>query len=960
MPLQNPPSFPQSRPIARWPLGPLGGAVALTLAACATPTTPPAPAAQTAAAGAALAAAPAKPAASAPATAAGTSAAVARRPSPASTQAAAPAPASAASAPAARPAGAPGATPPSAARPGEPPALRPFADVIKDAKRDEGLFAVWRKDERVWLEIPSSMLDKPFFFTWNIARSVGERGLYASQMGRDFLAQWQRVGNQLQLVALNTLFRAEGGGKPAAEQAFSPSLLVSGAVASAEHPERKSFLVDASMLLGDLPGLSTRLEMAYRLSYQPDRANSYIESTRADKSLTVVTARMHYNTPRLPAPNWMNPSPSPSPTPAPSPSQIVPDARSLFFSVVYNFRALPETPMTPRRADPRVGHFTDAYTDLSDDLKANPRVHLVNRWRLEKKDPAAEVSEPVQPVTFWLDRNIPPRYRDAVRDGVLEWNKAFEKIGFKNAIVARQQPDDANWDNMDAGHASVRWFVGSDVGFAIGPSHTDPRTGEILDADIGMSDVFARGSRRFIVEDQGSARERDLVQAFGGWRPGREAAYCSYSREAAAEMNFALDLLEARDELTPDSPQAEAFVQAVIKDTIMHEVGHVLGLKHNFKASTTITQSQLRDKAFTEARGISGSVMDYNAYNLPLRGESAGAYNNTTLGAYDYWAIEYAYKPVAKDKEAEELGRIAARSTEPALAFADDADAGGFGGDGLDPLANRFDLGDDPLAYYQRRMALSKELWTRVQARTPVAGEDPLRQRRSLLSGFRQLRDLPSLAAKYVGGLHTSRELPGSGRPSYRPVEPAQQREALRFLAREVFSVDSFRFRPEFLTSLGPDYIEWDRAGPVSIPSLVLQLQTQALDRLMAAGTASRLLELPLMVPATAQKDLISLSELYVTLQGSVWSELATGAEVDRMRRNLQREHLKRVQMLLTRGSPTLPPDALSLVRLHAGRLQADLQRAVKAGKGSVETRAHLADSLGTLTEALRATMQRS
>jgi hypothetical protein len=871
-----------------------------------------------------------------------------------------PAPAGAPAATAAAPAtGAAGAAP---VRPGgDPTAPRPFADVIKDAKQQDGFLAVWRKDERVWLEIPKERIGQPFLFTWNVSNALGERGLYASQMGRDMLVEWRRVGNQLQLIALNTQFRATSAGdRLATEQAFSPSLVLSGPVASAEHPERKSVLFEPSALLGDITGLTTRIEAAFRMSYQPDRGNSNFEATRADRGQTSLTARMHFYTPRLPLPTWMNaPSPSPIPMPMPTPPRTVPDARSFFMTVVYNFRALPDKPMFTRRADPRLGHFTDSYTDMSE-LRPNPRVHLVNRWRLEKKDPQAEVSEPVQPITFWLDRNIPPRYRKAVEEGVLEWNKAFDRIGFRQAIVARQQPDDANWDNMDATHASIRWFVGSDVGFAIGPSHTDPRTGEILDADIGMSDVFARGSRRFIVEDRGLTSEDRLAQLASAWGAGRRGEQsCSYAREAAAQMDFALDLLEARGSLDPDSPQAEAFVHAVIKDTIMHEVGHVLGLKHNFKASTTVTREQLQDKAYTDTRGISGSVMDYNAYNIPLRGEREATFNNTTLGAYDYWAIEYAYKPIDPAREAEELGRIAARSTEPALAYADDADAGGMGSDGLDPLANRFDLGDDPLAYYQKRLALSKELWARVQARQPTAGEDPQRQRRSLLSGFRQLRDLPALAAKYVGGLHTVRDLPGSGRPGYRPVDPTRQREALRFLGREVFSVDSFSFRPEFLASLSPDYNEWDRGGPVSIPAIVLQLQTQALDRLMSAGTAQRVLELPLMVPAGQTKDLLSLSEVYETLQKAVWSELPAGQEIDRMRRNLQREHLRRVQSLLTRGSPTLPPDALSLVRMHAGTLKADLERAVKAGKGSVETRAHLMDSLAGLTEALRATMVR-
>ncbi|MBT9459452.1 MAG: zinc-dependent metalloprotease [Burkholderiaceae bacterium] len=860
------------------------------------------------------------------------------------------------------PAGAASGAAPGAPRPpADPTAPKPFADVIKGAKVQQGLFPIWRKDEKVWIEIPKAQLNKPFLFSVNIANSVGERGLYASQMGTDHMAEFRKIGNQLQLIALNTKFRAvaDQGSKRAIDQAFSPSLLGAGPVASAEHPERKSVLVDASFLLSDIPGYSTRLEMAYRLPYGLDRSNSFIETARADERLSTLTARVHFATPRIPAPPLV---PSPSPVPQPTPPQATPDPRSLFVSYVYNFAQLPETPMAVRKVDPRLGHFAESFTDLGGDLKANPRVHYVQRWRLEKKDPAAALSEPVTPITYWMDKNIPVRYRASVEAGILEWNKAFEKIGFKNAVVARQQADDADWDNMDAGHASIRWFVGADVGFAIGPSHTDPRSGEILDADIGMSDVFARGSRRFLVEDVGMSSEQRLAQMTAGWRDGQGAAACSYAKEAAAEMDFALDVLEARGDIAPDGPEAEAFVQAVIKDTIMHEVGHTLGLKHNFKASTTITQKQLQDKAFTDASGISGSVMDYNAYNLALKGEVQGNYNSTTLGPYDYWAIEYAYKPLEPSVEVAELGRIASRSTEPALAFGDDADAGGFGPyDGMDPLANRFDLGDDPLAYFKKRLKLSQELWERVQDRKPLATDDPLRQRRALLGGFNQLFRAAELVGKYVGGMHALRDLPGStGRASFKPVEPAKQREALQFLAGGLFSETSFRFRPEFLSGLTVDYNEWDRGGPLDVPAAVARVQIVALDRLLNPNTARRLLDLPGYVAPAQRKGLISLSEVYGTLQGSIWAELKSGAEIERLRRNLQREHLKRLQAVLTRAPASLPPDALSLARLHATELQSQLRSAVAKGGLSVESRAHLADSLGQLTEALRATMQRS
>ena len=888
-------------PLARWTA--LSAAAALTLAGCATPAGPQV----------------ASPPAAAPA--------------PAATRPAAGPPAGAASAPTA------------AARP-DAAAPRPFADVSKNATRQNGFVPMWREKEKVWLEIAPEQLGKPFLFSVNVAQSVGERGLYGSQMGASWLVEFRRIGNQMQVVAKQLGFRSPGNAQAnrAVGEGFSESLIASAPVASAEHPERKAVLVEASFLLGDVLGYSTRLEQAFRLPFAADRTNSFFEAVRAEAGLSTLSTKVHFAVPRIPAPPLLPPG-APAPQ-TPPPPATTPDARSFFIGFVYNLRELPEQPMAVRAADPRVGYFTDSYTDLSGDLRANPRVHNLKRWRLEKKDPQAALSEPVKPITYWMDRNIPERYRASVRSGILEWNKAFERIGFKDAIVARQQPDDAAFDNMDASHASIRWFVGADVGFARGPSHSDPRTGEILDADIGMSDVFGRGARR-------QARD-DIATPFGH---GGADDSCTYATEGADQMSFALDLLEARGELEPDSPETEAFVQAYIKDTITHEVGHTLGLRHNFKASTSVTREQLRDKAFASTRGISGSVMDYNAFNLALAGETKGETNMSTLGSYDYWAIEYGYKPLDAGGETAALRAIAERSlTDRSLVFADDGDVGG---EALDPLVNVFDLGDDPLAYAQRRLALSKELWARVQQRRPQLGDDPERARRSVLAGFRQVNALPGIAAKYVGGMHTERAQPGSGTATFRPVEPARQRQALRFLTEELFSNASFRFRPEFLASLTPDYIEFNRAGPLSVAAAVLALQTQTLDRLLDAGTARRLLELPNYLPEAQRVGSITLNEVYATVQSAVWSELRSGKDIDALRRSLQREHLKRLQGLLTRPAPALPADAISLARMQAVDLQSQLRAASLRGGQSVESRAHVQDALALVSEALRATLQR-
>ncbi len=852
----------------------------------------------------------------------------------------------------------PGAAP--AARP-DPSAPKPFADIIKEAKRTDGFIPVWRQDEKVWLEVSPERMNKLMHFSVNVDNAVGERGLYAAAMGPSWLVQFRQVGKQVQLVAAQTDFRGERdpASARAVRQAFSDSLLGSATVASAPHPDSKAVLVDASFLLGDLAGYSTNLEFAYRLPFVPDRANSYFDSVRAEAGMTTLNGQVHYATARIPAPPLLPPGATPPPRPAPP--QTTPDPRSLFIGFVYNFRELPATPMAVRPADGRVGFFTESYTDLSDDLRPNPRVHPVKRWRLEKKDPAAAMSEPVQPIVFWMENNIPQRYRASVEAGILEWNKAFEKIGFKGAVVARQQPDDASFSLGDSRHASVRWFLGADVGFAQGPSHADPRTGEILDADIRMADVFGRGSRRSFAEDSyGALTPEASTSAQPAWQAGLNSLWrrgqpdqCDYAEQAGGEMAFALDLLEARGDIDPESPEAEAFVQAYVKDVIVHEVGHTLGMRHNFKSSTTVTREQLKDKNVTV---VSNSVMDYNAFNLPLDGEPPREANMKGLGAYDYWAIEYAYKPLDPATEKAELEKIAARSaTDPLLAFSDDADARS----GVDPLVNTFDLGDDPLAWFQRRLALSQELWARVQKRGAQPGDDALRLRRSLLSGFRQLRDAPESAAKYVGGMVGSRDRQGTGgAAAFTPVAPAKQREALQFLTQALFSPDSFSFKPEFLTSLQPDYIEWDRGGPVSVQQAVLGLQTRTLDRLLAAGTAQRLIELPNYLPEGERRGAMSLNELYTTVQGAVWAELKSGKAIDPLRRSLQREHLKRLQAVLTRPG-ALPADAVSLARLQATRLQTELRAAAGKTGLSVENRAHLQESLGLLTEALRATMQR-
>lgn len=607
---------------------------------------------------------------------------------------------------------------------------------------------------------------------------------------------------------------------------------------------------------------------------------------------------------------------------------------------------LPE-PMQTRMADERVGFFTVARTDYTTDLNIKSKAHLLKRWRLEKMDANAAVSEPKQPIVYWLDKNIPEKYRASVTQGVLEWNKAFEKAGFKNALVVKQQQTTDDFNNMDAKHTSIRWFTGADVGFAIGPSQADPRTGEILDADIGMSDVFTRGARRAVVEDLGRVR-------------GADGELCDHAEAAAQELHYALDLLEARG-LELDTPEAEALAQAYLKNVIMHEVGHTLGLRHNFRASTMYDLKQIQDPNFTKINGVATSVMDYTPFNISPKGEKQGEYVMSTIGAYDYWAIEFGYKQFAPGQEAQGLAQILAKASQPELQFDSDEDAGFGSMGGVDPMVNRFDLGANPLAYYKQRMKLSRELWDRLQNMNLATGESYERLTRSFRSGFSQVNRVAPLAAKYIGGVHIRRERAGSKVGVFEPVSAAKQKEALALITKDFFGIGSFKFKPEFIARLATDRFERtmsDGSMQTSVALLVAGVQKGILDHVYSPAVATRLAEVGMKV--NDPKETLGLSDVYDTIQDAIWSEAKTGQETSLIRRNLQREQLRRMTDVLVKPAGPWPADARSIMRENARQLAGTLEKVLAKPSLSKTTRAHYADALDALNVTLKASVQRA
>ena len=404
-------------------------------------------------------------------------------------------------------------------------------------------------------------------------------------------------------------------------------------------------------------------------------------------------------------------------------SVTMPSRRGNLMTLHYSMSKLPSTGYKPRKADDRVGYFMTVLKDFSEKNKDDRRnLRYINRWHLKKEAPKLALSPPKEPIIFYIEKTVPVKMRRYVRDGILEWNKAFEKVGYDDAIVVRQQTDTRYQDLApeDVRHNFFRWIY-SGQAFAMGPSRVNPLTGQILDADIIFDDEYIRYTLR-----EYRLEIRELPVALTG-RKGAEMLKLHPFRRlglipASDEFRDAIPDDAARPNLVGHARRAfcsigngiqhqvaccalhfkgkakdpipEELLGQFVKDTVMHEVGHTLGLRHNFKSSIYRTLEEINSEK--KPGDIGGSVMDYNPLVLAPEGRPQGNYAMRTIGPYDHWAIEYGY--TAKDAD---LKKILSRVAEKGLDYATDEDTWSN-----DPLVARWDMGADPLNYAKQRIAL--------------------------------------------------------------------------------------------------------------------------------------------------------------------------------------------------------------------------------------------------------------
>lgn len=883
--------------------------------------------------------------------------------------------------------------------------------VVSSADGGSGMYTLYKnKDGHVLAELPRNFKNKKVFIAYTIKGGVPTSGV---QYG-DMYAYWKKFGKRLALVEPNYEFRTTGDAqsKSGHERVHTDRVILD--VPISTMGPGGGPVIDLSNLLvnrsSSFFGGATR------------NANTKLAKTVKAKSFP-KNVELAFEMPL----NGGN-----------------------FGTIYYSIAEIPEkTGYKPRVADERIGYFVTGHDDIGNPSADTPRKRYINRWHLEKADPKLKLSPPKEPIVFYIEHTTPVRYRRWVRDGILEWNKAFEEVGIVNAIEVYQQ-DEATGAHMekdpeDARYNFVLW-TNSGMGFAIGPSRVHPRTGQILDADIVMDEGFISGwvrtweklvpqtamenfgpdtiewlaerpeydprirlvdpSRRSEVEHElaierarlsgmshpAFATDPTLIgdEEFDGLvhRVSQINGSCQHC--AVRAMDLALFRLSPAvfDELSKKRSKGEEgeeggdveiveeeeeeevqlldgvpeqYIGPLLRDVIMHEVGHTIGLRHNFKASTIHSLNAINQDSF-KGTAQAGSVMDYMPVNINMDdGPVQGDYTMVTIGPYDYWAIEYGYTMGDTDK-------ILERVAEPDLIYATDEDTRG-----PDPRARRFDHGENPLNYSESQMRLVKTLRERILEDMVDDGDSWAKARRAYEVLLNKHVSAISIASNWVGGSMVNRDKKGdpAGRAPIEMIDADQQRRALKIVLDNSMYDDAFGLSPELLRHMTVD--RWfdgrsrgmsDETWPVH--SRISGIQASALTQLLNPTTINRVYDNEFR--ADPGQDVVTVPEVMAEVHQAVWSELdddpsrmhdARNPYISSLRRNLQREHLERLidMSMPSNGFRAASVPVRDLSRMQLSELRNQLPDFMIANEGNLDayTNAHLQETMAMIDRAMDA-----
>ncbi|HEY4652588.1 MAG TPA: zinc-dependent metalloprotease [Pontibacter sp.] len=765
---------------------------------------------------------------------------------------------------------------------------KPYSQVITDkAVTDDGLFKVHRLDDKYYYEIPDTLLGRDMLMVSRIAKTATNIGYGGEELNTQML-RWEKKGNRILLrvisyenVAADSLeifHSVQNSNLAPVIQAFDIKAFNNGA----------SVVEVTDFFSKDVPalGLDQRRRDTYKVRRLDDK-RSFIESVKSFPTNIEARSLMTYEA-----------------SSAPSNSST----GSISLELNHSMVLLPKTPMPARTFDQRVGYFTISQTDFGTDEQRAAKRRYIVRWRLEPKDKEAyargELVEPVKPIVYYIDPATPMKWRKYLKQGVEDWQKAFEAAGFKNAIIAKDPPsyeEDPEFSTEDARYSVIRYFS-SETQNAYGPNVHDPRSGEILESHIGWY--------------------HNVMNLLRNW----------YFVQTAA-INP-----DARGVQFSDEVMGE-----LIRFVSSHEVGHTLGLPHNMGSSAAYPVEKLRDPEFTKKMGTAPSIMDYARFNYVAQPEDKGVALMPGIGVYDKYSVKwgYSYFPEThgRDNTQKLNAWIKEHENDPMYRFGRQQ----FGA--IDPSSQTEDLGDDAMLASTYGIANLKRImpnlikWTAADNKT----YDDLQE--MYLQVLGQWNRYMGHVTANVGGVYENYKTYDQKGNVYEPVAKDKQKRAMQFLNEQGLATPAWMLDDNILRKI-------ESAGAVE---RVRNAQVGIINSLLEPGRMARLIE----AQASLGSKAYTLPEMMADLRKGVWSEVATGKTIDTYRRNLQRGYLERMEFLMKEqeqgaaasrfraGTPVnvAQSDIRPMVRGELNTLRNQIKASI-AKTGDTMTKYHLQDAL--------------
>lgn len=806
-------------------------------------------------------------------------------------------------------------------------------ELTKSCKKHEGLFTIYQDTitGSTWMEITANQLDQEFIYFSFVEDGVLDAGFFRGSYQGSKVVTFKRYFERIEILEENTdFYYDENSALSKAGKANINTPILASEKIEGFGKNDSTFLINADKIF-----LSENFQMVKPPS-SPDfpgllgslsKDKTKVNSIRSYPENTDISVSYVYD----------------NPSPRRGASSAVTDVRYITVRYQHSLIAMPNNDFKPRKDDARVGYFMTQVNDMTS-FEAAPYKDKIHRWNLIKQNPGAPLSEPVEPIVWWIENTTPNEFRATIKEGVERWNSAFEKAGFINAIQVKIQPDDADWDAGDIRYNVLRWTSSPMPPFGgYGPSFVNPRTGEILGADIMLefSAIKGRLFRKEVFElaglESSEITKEDIVA---------DMHLCQAGEAMNRNLMFGLHAMRAQ---SMGDISEEEFVKQTLQRLVLHEVGHTLGLMHNMHASTMLSPAEIKNKEIVAQNGISNSVMEYPAINFALNKEEQTDFYDSKPGPYDMWVIEYGYSESLPDaeKEDERLNRILSRSADPLLAFGNDADDMRSPGKGINPDVNIFDLSNDPVAYAAERCDLVRKVMPKILSEYTVKGEsyEELRSAYFALTG--EYATQLGIMTRQIGGVRVDRSLYGQKEKStpLLPVSEVDQRAAMKALSKYAFAPDAFEV-PEglynHLLAQRRGFNHFSVSDDPRIHDRLLSMQTMAMAHLLHANVLRRVID------SKEYGNTYGLDEYLTDLTDAIFKADLSGT-VNSMRQNLQ---VMYVESLINALDPKARQStiAVNMILFELNRIKKNM---LSASSPDTLTKAHRAGIINSIEKAV-------